>query len=83
MSEHAQFRNKSEQVDARIDDVEPIGDSQFICVTCGDKPFIANKDMSSGYLDKHSVIGEEMKITFNLDHIHIFDKSSQKAIYNS
>jgi len=83
LSGYVQFRNKSEQVDARIDDVEPIGDSQLIYVTCGDKLFIANKDMSSGYLDKHSVIGKETKITFNLDQIHIFDKSSQQAIYNS
>jgi len=82
LTEYVQFKNKSEDIDARIDDVEPIGDSQLIYVSCGDHLFVANKDMISGYLDRHSVIEKDTKICFNLDQIHIFDKSSEEAIYN-
>ena len=82
LTEHLQFKNKSEDIDARIDDVEPIGDSQLIYVSCGDHLFIANKDMASGFLERHAVIDKDTKINFNLDQIHIFDKSSQQAIYN-
>ncbi len=82
LAEYVQFKNKSEDIDARIDDVEPVGDSQLIYVSCNDQLFVANKEISSGFLDRHSLMGKDTKINFNLDQIHLFDKSSQKAIYN-
>jgi multiple sugar transport system ATP-binding protein len=82
LSEYTQFKNKSEDIKARIDDVEPVGDSQLIYVSFGDHLFIANKDVISGFLDRHAVIEKDTRISFNLDQIHLFDKSSEEAIYN-
>jgi multiple sugar transport system ATP-binding protein len=82
LTEYSRFENKSEEINARIDDVEPVGESQLIYVSCGDHLFIASKDMASGFLDRHAFIDKDTKINFNLDQIHIFDKSSQQAIFN-
>jgi multiple sugar transport system ATP-binding protein len=82
LSEYTRFQNKSENIKVRIDDVEPVGDNELIYVSCGKRLFIANKEASTGVLDRQDVIGKEAKINFNLDRVHIFDKASEQAIYN-
>ncbi|MBI2458414.1 MAG: sn-glycerol-3-phosphate ABC transporter ATP-binding protein UgpC [candidate division NC10 bacterium] len=80
--EHAAFKNKSENLDARIDDVEPVGENQLIYVSCGKILFVSRKDVASGGLARHGVIGKTAHITLDMDQIHIFDKTTERAIHN-
>jgi len=82
LADHPRFQNKSEDITARIDDVEPVGDNELIYVTCGKQLLVANKDISTGILDRRALIGKEATIHFNLDRLHLFDKDTQAAVYN-
>jgi multiple sugar transport system ATP-binding protein len=80
--EYAAFKNKSEDVRARIDDVEPVGENQLIYASCGEVLLVARKEVSTGSLDRRAFLGKEVRLTFDMDQIHVFDKASEKAIYN-
>ena len=80
--EHAAFQNRSELLDARIDDVEPVGENQLIYASCGKILFVARKEVASGALVRHAVVGKTVRMTFDMDQIHIFDKATEQAVHN-
>jgi multiple sugar transport system ATP-binding protein len=80
--EHAAFQNRSESLDARIDDVEPVGENQLIYASCGKILLVARKEVASGALVRHAVVGKTVRITFDMDQIHLFDKATERAIHN-
>jgi len=82
LADYAVFPNKSEAIAVRIDDVEPVGENQLIYASCGETLFVSRKEVSSGSLDRRAVIGKDVRLVFDMDQIHIFDKASESAIHN-
>jgi len=80
--DYAAFKNRTEPIEGRIDDVEPVGENQLIYVSCGNILFVARKEVASGVLARHGVVGKTVPITFDMDQIHLFDKATEQAIHN-
>ncbi len=63
------------RVEAAVDVTELMGNEVFLHLLAGDQPFIARVDPRT-----KAHIGEQMPLTFDMNHIHVFDKESQLAV---
>jgi hypothetical protein len=43
---------------------------------------VVHQDVASRTLARHAVAGNSVRITFDMDQIHLFDKITEQAIHN-
>jgi len=63
------------RVESSVDVTELMGNEVFLHLLAGDRPFIARVDPRT-----KAHIGDRMPLSFDMNHIHVFDKGSQLAI---
>ncbi|HLC35509.1 MAG TPA: ABC transporter ATP-binding protein, partial [Anaerolineales bacterium] len=63
------------RVESSVDVTELMGNEVFLHLLAGDRPFIARVDPRT-----KAHIGDRMPLSFDMNHIHVFDKESQLAI---
>jgi multiple sugar transport system ATP-binding protein len=66
---------KPSNVDAEVDVVELMGNEIVGYLKSGTQNFVARVDPRSEYS-----LGEKVKVAFNVDNLHIFDKETEKAV---
>jgi len=62
-------------VDAKVDVTELMGNEIFVYMTTGEHTFVARVDPRSRY---H--MGDEARMVFNMDNMHIFDRETEVVI---
>jgi multiple sugar transport system ATP-binding protein len=60
---------------ARVDVVEPMGSEKYLYLVIGGTDFIARVDPRSD-----PSVGQEVEIALNMDHMHLFDASTEQAL---
>lgn len=60
---------------ARVDVIEPMGAERYLYLVIGEKAFVARVDPRST-----ASVGQEVRIVFNMDNLHLFDAQTEEAI---
>jgi multiple sugar transport system ATP-binding protein len=63
------------RVEASVDVTELMGNEVFLHLLVGDRPFVARVDPRT-----KARIGERMPLSFDMNHVHVFDKKAQLAL---
>jgi multiple sugar transport system ATP-binding protein len=66
---------RAENLTARVDVTELMGNEIFVYLLTGKKQFIARVDPRTG-----ARVGSDMDIAVNMDNCHLFDRASEQAI---
>ena len=64
-----------QRVDCKVDVTEMMGNEIFLYLLSGDKEFRARVDPRS-----KARVGQDVKVTFNMDHMQIFDRQTEMAV---
>jgi len=62
-------------VEAKVDVTEMMGSEVYLYLVAGDKNFVARVDPRT-----RSRIGDKVQVAFNLNNMHLFDKTTERAI---
>ncbi|NLT73273.1 MAG: ABC transporter ATP-binding protein [Chloroflexi bacterium] len=62
-------------VNCRVDVTELMGNEVFLYLVAGSKSFIARVDPRTS-----AHVGQELRVLFNMDNMHVFDRDTEKAI---
>ena len=73
--DYAPPRIIAQEVDAKVDVTELMGNEIFIYLTSGDHEFVARVDPRTSY-----EMGDDIKVAFNMDNMHIFDRETEEVI---
>ncbi|MBS3751626.1 MAG: sn-glycerol-3-phosphate ABC transporter ATP-binding protein UgpC [Anaerolineales bacterium] len=65
----------SQEVEADVDVTELMGNEIFLYLISGDHEYVARVDPRTGYK-----MGDKVKMAFNMDNMHIFDKETEEVI---
>jgi multiple sugar transport system ATP-binding protein len=65
----------AQAIDARVDVTELMGNEIFVFLNSGKHDFVARVDPRSCYS-----MGDQARVVFNMDNMHIFDKATEQAI---
>jgi len=65
----------SQEVEANVDVTELMGNEIFLYLISGDHEYVARVDPRTDYK-----MGDKVKMAFNMDNMHIFDKETEEVI---
>ena len=65
----------AQEIDALVDVTELMGNEIFLYLKSSDHSFIARVDPRTDYK-----MGDQVKIAFNMDNMHVFDKDTEDVI---
>jgi multiple sugar transport system ATP-binding protein len=81
--DRAGFANAGNVMTAQIDVIEPIGSEELLYVSSGKNTFVAKiPEYSVGFMEKRALVEKEIKLAFNMEKLHLFDKDTEEAILN-
>jgi multiple sugar transport system ATP-binding protein len=65
----------AQEIDAKVDVTELMGNEIFLYLTSGEHEFVARVDPRTSYS-----MDDEIKVAFNMDNMHVFDKETEEVI---
>jgi len=65
----------AQEINAKVDVTELMGNEIFLYLTSGEHEFVARVDPRTSYS-----MDDEIKVAFNMDNMHVFDKESEEVI---
>jgi multiple sugar transport system ATP-binding protein len=65
----------AQRIECKVDVTEMMGNEIFLYLLTGDKEFRARVDPRS-----KARVGQDIQVTFNMDHMHIFDRQTEMAV---
>ena len=65
----------SQEIDAKVDVTELMGNEIFLYLTSGEHEFVARVDPRTSYS-----MDDEIRVAFNMDNMHVFDKETEEVI---